>query len=81
MAGIQWQKESKNKQLADLLANQHVVKPLLKFLEDIVVGCGKTAAEKTAEQGKKRGQDREDQLRDFYLPYNVVTKETGMLEG
>ena len=63
-AGIQWQRRPEKKWLAELLANQHAVGPLLKFLKDTEVGCREGEAEKAAERGKGRDQDGEDQLGD-----------------
>ncbi len=48
-ASIQWQRRPEKKWLAELLANQYAVGPLLKFLKDTEVGCRERAAEKAAE--------------------------------
>ena len=63
-AGIQWQRRSDKKWLAELLANNYALGPLLKFLKDTEVGCREGAAEMVEEWRQRRDQDGEDQLGD-----------------
>ncbi len=63
-AGIQWQRRPEKKWLAELLADKHVVGPLLEFLKDIEVGCREGRAERAAEWRQRRDQDGEDQWGD-----------------
>lgn len=60
--GIQWQRRPEKKWLAELLANERAVGPLLSYLKNTEVGSGEGAAEVTTEWRRRSDQDREEQL-------------------
>ena len=67
-AGMQWQRRSEKKWLAELLANKYVqyaVGPQLEFSKNTEVGSREDAAERELEWGQRRDQDGEDQLGDM----------------
>lgn len=61
-AGIQWERRTEKKWIAERLANKHAVGPLLEFLKNTEVGSREGTAERAAEWGQRRDQDGEDRL-------------------
>ena len=60
--GIQWQRRPERKWLAELLANERAVGPLLEYLKDTEVGSREGAVGKTIEWRRRNDQEGEDQL-------------------
>ena len=60
--GIQWQRRPEKKWLAELLANEKAVGPLLVYLKDTNVGSREGAVEKSVEWRRRRDQEGEEQL-------------------
>ena len=61
--GIQWQRRPERKWLAELLANERAVGPLLVYWKDTEVGSREGAVEKTMEWRRRNDQEGEEQLR------------------
>ncbi len=60
--GIRWQRRPERKWLAELLANERAVGPLLVYLKDTEVGSREGAAEVTREWRRSSDQEGEEQL-------------------
>ena len=60
--GIRWQRRPERKWLAELLANERAVGPLLVYLKDTEVGSREGAVEKTMEWRRRTDQEGEEQL-------------------
>ena len=60
--GIQWQSRPETKWLAELLANEQAVGPLLVYLQGTEVGSREGAVEKTREWRQRNDQEGEEQL-------------------
>ena len=63
--GIQWQRRPEKKWLAELLANERAVGPLLVYLEDTEVGRREGAVEKRRERRQRSDQEGEEQRGSF----------------
>lgn len=62
--GIQWQRRSERKWLAELLANSYAVGTLLEFLKETAVVSREGAVEKAIEWAQRRDREGEDELGD-----------------
>ncbi len=60
--GIQWQRRPEKKWLAELLANERAVGPLLVYLQYTEVGSREGAGEKTMDWRRRNDQEGEEQL-------------------
>ena len=60
--GVLWQAQAERRWLADLLANEKAVAPLLRFLKATGVGGREGARERELEWGRKNDQAGEDLL-------------------
>ncbi len=60
--GVKWQAQAERKWLADLLANEKAVAPLLKFLETTGIGGRKGARERELEWERRDDQAGVDLL-------------------
>ena len=60
--GVQWQRRPEKKWLAELLANERAVGPLLVYLKDTKVGSREGALEKTMKWRRRSDQEGEEQL-------------------
>ena len=60
--GINWQRRPEIKWLANLLANEQALQPLLDFLKCTEVGNREGAAEKDEEWEMRNGRDGEETL-------------------
>ena len=66
--GIRWQRRPERKWLAELLANERAVGPLLVYLQDTEVGCRERAVEKTMEWRRRIDQEGEEHLGEPLAP-------------
>lgn len=60
--GIRWQRRPEKKWLAELLANERAIGPLLVYLKDTEVGSREGAVEKTMEWRRRSDREGEEQL-------------------
>ena len=60
--GIQWQRRPEKKWLAELLANERAVGPLLSYLKNTEVGSREGAAEVTREWRRRSDEEGEEHL-------------------
>lgn len=62
MLGIGWQRRPERRWVANLLANEQAVRPLLKYLMTTKVGCREGEAERVAEWDQRVDQEGEGLL-------------------
>ncbi len=63
--GIEWQRRPERKWLAELLANERAVGPLLSYLKNTEVGSREGAVEVTRERRRMSDEERGEHLANY----------------